>query len=141
RGRVRRVGRVGRVTVTVRGPRVFSSFIQHGVLTMALLMMGGGVVPFGEHVARADGARDECLKGSEEGIAARDRGNLRDARKRFVTCAADACPKAMRIDCARWLEDVEASIPTVVFGAKDARGGDIFDVSVYVDGEHITGHE
>jgi hypothetical protein len=90
--------------------------------------------------ARADGAA-ECLRGSEEGLAARDHGRLREARKRFVSCAADACPKSLRIDCARWLEEVEASLPTVAFGAKDARGADLFDVSVYVDGERVLGHE
>ena len=90
--------------------------------------------------ARAEGSA-ECLKGSEEGLRARDRGKLREARRHFVTCAADSCPKALRIDCARWLDDVDASLPTVVFGAKDTRGTDIFDVAVAVDGEQVVGHE
>jgi hypothetical protein len=90
--------------------------------------------------ARADGA-GECLKSFEDGAASRDRGKLRDARRSFVACAADACPKALRIDCARGLEDVEASLPTIVFGAKDARGADLFDVNVFVDGERVVGHE
>jgi hypothetical protein len=85
---------------------------------------------------------NECLKSSEQGLAARDAGKLREARKQFVVCAADNCqPKALRIDCARWLEEVEASLPTVVFGAKDARGADLFDLSVTVDGEKVSGHE
>ena len=91
--------------------------------------------------AEAHADNTECLKGFELGTAARDRGKLRDARKHFVTCAADTCSKTLRVDCAKLLDDVDASMPTVVFGAKDARDADLFDVSVYVDGERVVGHE
>jgi hypothetical protein len=99
----------------------------------------GCVALLGGSAARADSA--ECVKGSEDGLAARDRGRLREARKHFVTCAADACPKTLRIDCARWLDEVDSSLPTVVFGARDPAGADVFDVAVFVDGEKVTGHE
>lgn len=89
--------------------------------------------------ARADNA--ECLKAFEQGTAARDRGKLRDARKHFVACAADTCSKTLRVDCAKLLDDVDDSLPTVVFGAKDARDADVFDVDVYVDGERVVGHD
>jgi len=78
-----------------------------------------------------------CVQASEKGLDARERGALRAARAHFVTCAADACPKQMRVDCARWLDEVEASLPTIVVGAKDASGGDLFDVRVKVDGEPV----
>jgi hypothetical protein len=97
--------------------------------------------PFaGVRTARAEGA-SECVKGFEAGAAAREHGKLRDARKHFVTCAVETCPKTLRIDCARLIDDVDASLPTVVFGAKDAHDGDLFDVSVLVDGERVVGHE
>jgi hypothetical protein len=113
--------------------------VRHGSLT--LLAAAAFVLFLGplEGSARADAS--ECVKSSEEGLLARDKGRLRDARQRFVTCAADACPKPLRIDCARWLEDVESSLPTVVFGARDAKGEDLFDVDVFVDGERVVGHE
>ena len=78
-----------------------------------------------------------CVKAYEKGIDARERGALRAARAHFVTCAADACPKAMRVDCARWLDEVDASLPSIVVGAKDARGNDLFDLRVKVDGEPV----
>jgi hypothetical protein len=78
-----------------------------------------------------------CVKASESGLDARDRGALRTARAHFVKCAAETCPKAMRVDCARWLDEVEASLPSIVVGAKDARGADLFDVRVKVDGEAV----
>jgi hypothetical protein len=78
-----------------------------------------------------------CVNASEKGIDARERGALRTARAHFVTCAADACPKSLRVDCARWLDEVDASLPSIVVGAKDARGADVFDVRVRVDGEPV----
>lgn len=78
-----------------------------------------------------------CVQASEKGLDARERGALRAARAHFVTCAADACPKSMRVDCARWLDEVDASLPSIVVGAKDASGTDLFDVRVKVDGEPV----
>jgi len=43
----------------------------------------------------------------------------------------------MRVDCAHWLEEVDSSLPSIVVGAKDAGGGDLFDVRVKVDGEPV----
>ncbi len=83
----------------------------------------------------------ECVKESELGTTARENGQLREARKHFVACAAETCTKALRVDCARWLEEVDASLPTVVFGAKDASGADVFDIHVYVDGEPVEGQD
>ncbi len=111
--------------------------------SVAFVAMLTGVFAFAlPDRARADGpTANECIKASEDGLALRDRGKLRDARRSFVTCASDSCPKALRIDCARWLEDVDGSLPTVVFGAKDGRGADLFDVTVLVDGDRVVGHE
>jgi hypothetical protein len=37
-----------------------------------------------------------------------------------------------------WLADVERRIPTVVFGARDAAGRDVFEVRVLLDGQPIA---
>jgi hypothetical protein len=89
---------------------------------------------------RADG-KAACVRASEEALAARDDGKLRSARAEYVICAAETCPKALRQECARSLDEVDAALPTVVFGAKDANGTDIFDVTVSVDGERVVGHD
>jgi hypothetical protein len=78
-----------------------------------------------------------CVKASEKGQEARDRGALRAARAHFIACGSDSCPKSMRADCVHWLEEVDASLPSIVVGAKDASGSDIFDVRVRVDGETV----
>lgn len=79
----------------------------------------------------------QCLQASEKGQDARERGALRAARAHFVACAADSCLKTMRVDCARWLDELETSIPTIVVGARDGSGADLFDVRVKVDGEPV----
>lgn len=77
---------------------------------------------------------DACVRLSERGLAARDKGLLREARGHFISCAADTCPKALRVDCSRWLEEVETTLPSIVAGAREEGGIDLFDVKVFVDG-------
>jgi hypothetical protein len=100
------------------------------------LFVAIGVGVSAPSVASAD-AGQACVKAFEKGNDLRDGGALRAARAQFVACAADACPKAMRVDCARWLDEVDAALPSIVVGAKDAQGTDLFDITVRVDGETI----
>ena len=74
-------------------------------------------------------------------IASVDRAQKRESQKQlvsaradFVACASDACPAAIREDCARSLIAVDAAMPTVVFSALGDDGGDATDVSITIDG-------
>ncbi len=87
--------------------------------------------------AHADDAKT-CVDASERGNDAKTRGKLRDARRAFIACAASTCPNPLRSDCAKWAGEIEASQPTLVVGAKDAQGSDLFDVRVDVDGEPVA---
>ena len=78
-----------------------------------------------------------CLSASEKGQRARSAGKLREAREAFLACGADGCPALVRKDCITWQGEIVAALPTVVFGAKDRAGRDLFDVTVSVDGEVI----
>jgi hypothetical protein len=90
--------------------------------------------------ARADGT-DRCVAAAERGQDQRDRAALLEARKSFRACAADECPAPLRKDCAHWLDAVEDSLPTVVLGARDARGADLLGVHVFIDGDAIVEHD
>lgn len=79
-----------------------------------------------------------CLSASEKGQHARAAGKLREARDQFNICGADACPAMVRRDCVQWQQELVGIIPSVVFGAKDNKGRDLFDVTVSMDGEVIT---
>jgi hypothetical protein len=83
--------------------------------------------------ARADETA-RCIAAAEKGQDTRDHRRLAEAREQFVICSRDACPPAIRKDCAQWLSDVEARLPSVVLGARDAHGNDIASVHVTLDG-------
>jgi hypothetical protein len=82
--------------------------------------------------ARAD--VPACLHDAEEAQPLRGQGRLLEARARLIACTADGCPSLVRADCARWLAEVEAALPSLVPKARDARGVDLVDVRVSVDG-------
>ncbi len=105
------------------------------LVTVAALVSASAPQP-----ARADGA-DRCVAAAERGQDQRDRAALLEARRSFRACAADECPASLRKDCARWLDAVEDSLPTVVLGARDARGTDLLGVHVFVDGNAVVEHD
>lgn len=78
-----------------------------------------------------------CLGASEKGQRARAAGRLREARDLFLVCGNESCPAMVRRDCAQWQSEVITMLPSVVFGAKDKQGRDLFDVTVSMDGETL----
>lgn len=83
--------------------------------------------------ARAD-EKSQCLSAASQGQTARDAHRLVEARDAFRVCARQTCPNVVQTDCAEWLVATERTLPTIVFDAKDASGGDISGVKVTVDG-------
>ncbi len=83
-----------------------------------------------------DTEKSACRDAAESGQQLRSEGRLLDARERFFLCAKDTCPRVIQIDCARWADEIEASLPTLVFHATD-RGRDITLVSVAMDGRDL----
>lgn len=79
-----------------------------------------------------------CLAASEKGQKLRSQGKLREARENFVVCGSESCPNVVRRDCNQWNSELAVSLPTVVFGAKDRSGKDLFDVTVSMDGEVLV---
>ena len=101
-------------------------------LAVSILVASG----FAASRARAD--VQACLVASEKGQRARTAGKLREAREQFLLCSSDGCPAMVRRDCAQWQGEVIATLPSVVLGAKDRGGRDLFDVTVTVDGEPLV---
>jgi hypothetical protein len=82
----------------------------------------------------ADPSTADCLGASESSIKLRGDHKLREARARLLVCAAASCPDDVRSECERHVTEVNASIPTLVFEAKDAGGNDLTAVKVTMDG-------
>lgn len=91
--------------------------------------------------ARADERDDEkqaCASAAEEAEQLRIDARLLAARERLLRCSRPGCPATVRSDCSLWMTEVAAAIPTVVLGARNARGQDVLNAHVSVDGVTVT---
>jgi hypothetical protein len=80
---------------------------------------------------------DQCASAAEHAQQLRDEGKYRRAREQMLVCARDVCPRAVKSDCGKWLGEIDRDAPTVVLGARDGKGADLFDVKVSMDGTPI----
>ncbi|MEJ7733083.1 MAG: hypothetical protein WKG00_28285 [Polyangiaceae bacterium] len=78
-------------------------------------------------------SKDACLEAHGKGQDLREAGKVSEAREQFLKCAQSACPSMVQSDCARFSEELQRIVPTVTFVARDGRGNDLPDVSVFVD--------
>jgi len=65
-----------------------------------------------------------CLAAHESSQAERKQGRLLAAQATLAKCAEESCPGPVRADCAKWLGEVEAAVPTVVIRVVDENGKD-----------------
>lgn len=86
--------------------------------------------------ARAD-EKSACVTAYEKSQVLRKDGKLRRAREELRTCSRGTCPSLVRTDCVSWLEQVEASYPSVVIRA-EKDGSDVAAVRVVEDNEVIA---
>jgi hypothetical protein len=85
---------------------------------------------------RAD-QKAECAAAYEASQEQRANGKLRDAKQSLVTCSQAGCKDFIKKDCAKWLGEVDAAMPTVVFAAK-SDNKDLSDVKVMLNGEVLA---
>lgn len=100
---------------------------------LAAVVLGGLATLGSRSASAADPTTAVCLSANENSIALRGQHKLRDARSQSLVCAAVTCPVDVRTECARRVEQVNASMPTLVFEAKDADGNDLSGVRVTMD--------
>src|SRR5687768_13041454 len=86
--------------------------------------------------ARADVG--ECVGAAESSQVLRAEGKLKAAREKLIVCAARSCPALVQTDCRRWLDEVEAQMPSLVFRVVDGKGSDVTDARVLVDGQKVA---
>ena len=98
-----------------------------GRVALLLAVMGAS------RVAAADNV-EACVSAVEEGQKLQRAGRLRAARTTFLACDSKACPAEVRTVCDQLITAVEADLPTVIVGARDAAGNDLVAVRVSVDG-------
>lgn len=85
---------------------------------------------------QGDGER--CVAAFDAVQTHRNAGKLVAARAEAAQCADVSCPDAIRGKCVTWLEEITASIPSILVSAKDAAGGDVSDVRISSAGQVIA---
>lgn len=87
---------------------------------------------------KPDSTANACIQAYEQVQSDRRAGELRVARAQAILCAADRCPKALSRDCARWIVEIETSLPTLVLQARDDSEGELTAVRVSIDGSPLV---
>lgn len=101
--------------------------LRHGATAMIAALTLALAPP-----ARADNA-NECTAAAESAQTLRNAGKLVEAQAQLHTCMK-TCPRLVQTDCGQWLHDVEMRVASVVVRATDARGTDVLNVRVSMDG-------
>ncbi len=83
-------------------------------------------------------SKDECIESHSRGQDYREKGQLSDAKRLFLICAQQSCPALIQSDCAKFGEDLSRIVPSVSFSARDAKGNDLPDTQVFVDGQLVA---
>lgn len=96
-----------------------------------------GAILLGSGIAAA-GAKEECLDAHGRGQDYREKGQLKSAKKAFLSCAQSQCPNIVQSDCARMGEEIDRMLPTASFGARDGRGADLPVTTVSIDGVQVA---
>lgn len=90
--------------------------------------------------ARADDeleTKRACAASYEQTQRLRQDGKLVEAHEQAVLCAQSTCPALLTADCARWVDELDQALPSVVVTARDAGGRDLPDLRVMVDGREL----
>jgi hypothetical protein len=88
----------------------------------------------------AEAGKRECAQAYVDAQKLMKGGQLKKAREQLDICAHDDCLPAVRKDCVAWLDQVTASIPSIVAQAKGTDGKDTVDVKLSIDGAPVADH-
>jgi len=75
-----------------------------------------------------------CSESFEKAQYLKKDGKLTSAREQALVCAREGCPGFMRDECTKMVGEIDAAQPSVIFAVRDAKGADLADVRVEVDG-------
>src|SRR3954447_22802652 len=100
----------------------------------ASLLLGGWSLLLLSARASAEEGPAQCLQAYEDGQNLRRQGDLLSASQKLLACGGPACPVRMQRDCQRWWDEVQRSLPTVVFRVRGADNANLSGASVAIDG-------
>lgn len=95
---------------------------------------------FADDPRTADGGKpvddpmQACLAAGQKALDLEKQGKLLDARTQLAICAAPACGPYISPACQKRIEDISATLPSILFLPKDAEGSELVGVQVTIDG-------
>lgn len=106
--------------------------------------LGGASASSGLAAGHASAAEDapskaSCAQAYESAQESRASGQLQETRQRLAFCARAECPSFVQKDCARWLEEVERELPSVIVSAVGLEPEKAAEVSIKLDGNVVPG--
>ena len=75
-----------------------------------------------------------CSDSFEKAQYLKKDGKLAAAREQALACAREGCPGFMRDECNKMVGEIDGAQPSIIFAVRDAKGADLADVRVEVDG-------
>jgi hypothetical protein len=104
-------------------------------LLLAAVGAGALFLPCPSHAQQAPMAtKDLCAESYSKSQALKLEGKLLDARAQAISCGQSNCPAVIRRECLQGLlPDLDAMIPSVVFGVRTSDGRDVPTAEIFVD--------
>jgi hypothetical protein len=109
-----------------------------GLLLGSVLGIGASAQPEA-HAQEASPTKAECARAYESSQESRAAGQLQDTIEKLAVCARAECPGFVQKDCARWLEEVESELPSVVVQAPGLDAEAAKAVRIAIDGKDLPG--
>ena len=78
-----------------------------------------------------------CAASYEQAQRLRQDGKLLEAREEAVQCAQSTCPALLTSDCARWVDELDQALPSVIVDARDEAGKELPGLRVILDGREL----
>jgi hypothetical protein len=103
-----------------------------------IVLLSGVTTVVSRTALAAEPTIDECLTAYDGSLDLRRKNQLRATRAKLVICSSQSCPAEIRSECIGRVRDIDASMPTVVFEARDGAGKDLVAVSVKMDGDLLA---
>lgn len=87
--------------------------------------------------AAADAGAVDCAAAYESAQTERQAGHFRAASNQAMLCSQSTCNQAIVRECIALYESIQAEMPSMVFSARRADGGELTNVRVEMDGQPL----
>jgi hypothetical protein len=114
-------------------PRISGRHAPGSVAALAIAI--GVVIAVAPSLAGAEDKK-ACANAYVQAQVQRQKGHLKASRGLLLVCASE-CSADLRTDCASWLREVEAALPSIVVEAVGPDGKETADVRVTCDGVEL----